>query len=75
MCPPVLHDEYRNTGGTPADNTYFIDQTVDVIVSLLTIYDTENKFKLTLVSKVGIYCNVIASQASLEFLQVKTIGT
>lgn len=73
--PPVQNDAYLHTGGVSTDNRHFIDQTVDEIICLLTIYDTENKFKLTLVSKVGIYCSVITSQASMEFLQVKTIGT
>lgn len=73
--PPVHLDDYRFTGGIFTDNTHFIDQTVDGIVNLLTIYDTENKFKLTLVTKVGIYCKVIASRASMEFQQVKTIGS
>lgn len=45
------------------------------MVCLSLIYDLENKFKLTLVSKVGIYGNIMASKTSKTFHRVKTIGT
>jgi hypothetical protein len=65
-----IYDKYFITGGISVDklNTNFIDQTVDEIVSLWTIYDSETKFKLTLVSQVCINCSIIASNTGAESL-------